>query len=306
MNPLQRDLERRKQAALASSRGEDPSVARARALMAAKTSEAVSNPPSPPLVQEPSPVEVSEEAGSTSWILQQLAKDSSCHYCNAPLLVATAVLLAGSLACQTCERKHPASTHAELCERPKCGRREAPAPAPPERPTPKPVTLAHYRLATSGDFGYILSSWPASFARTPLAMKMGDKLSQGFDWRARLLLAKWGARVACDPEDHDAIWGWACVAKKHGHLARVLFVYVREQLRGNGFARGLLGDLIASGEEVIVGAQSYGRLRNGRSADTRSCPACGEHPSSVEAWPLPKGWRFGWVAGTEWALAEGT
>ncbi len=66
----------------------------------------------------------------------------------------------------------------------------------------------------------------------------------------------------------------------------MLFVYVREALRGNGYARGLLNDLVD--EDVIVGAQSHGR----------------ETPSGPVAYALPKGWRYNYTSATEWAIAE--
>jgi GNAT superfamily N-acetyltransferase len=188
----------------------------------------------------------------------------------------------------------------------------APTPDPvPERPAPpihNPADAA-YRFAGTGDLAYILSSWSINAGRSiPLVEKFGADNRAGLTWLARRLVSTWGARICCDAKEPDIIWGWACVAQKHGHEPRVLFVYVRDELRGNGYARGLLADLI--GQPAIVAWLPTKRsMRPDGSLVTREervCVECNQvrPDGSRVAVKLPKGWTYSFLSGIPWALTE--
>lgn len=138
-----------------------------------------------------------------------------------------------------------------------------------------------YRLMLPSDLGFCASTWVfSSQENVPIYSKMGQATQSDLTWLSNRLLRTWGARIACDPQDPDAIWAWACVARKLGHRPRILHVFVRGALRGHGYAKGLLADLLD--QDAILGALPY---EKGRA-------------------PLPSRWKYKYISGTMWALTE--
>lgn len=187
-----------------------------------------------------------------------------------------------------------------------------PEPEPaPERPVP-PIHIpgdAAYRFAGPGDLAYILSTWSINAGRSiPLVEKFGADSRAGLSWLARRLVHAWGARVCCDATATDIIWGWACVAQKHGHEPRVLFVYVRDELRGNGYARGLLADIVDQPAIVAWMPTKRSQRPDGTlvTREERTCAECGQirPDGSRVAAKLPKGWVYSFLSGIPWALTE--
>lgn len=143
------------------------------------------------------------------------------------------------------------------------------------------------RPSSPDDLAFLAETWK----RSALGSKVGgvpscavlslygDRLAYGVTWRARRLLALHGARVACDPEAPGVVLGWACVATPRvGPPATpplILWVYVRDDFRGQGIARALLEDL----RELTALTAMHSR----------------------RAPPLPMAWRYSHFA-NEWAL----
>lgn len=86
------------------------------------------------------------------------------------------------------------------------------------------------RVGRPADLAYVVDSW------VKRGRDRGERLSDATA-RVRAILADEGTelRIACLPDDPDAILGWAAVAPPSLH-----YVYVRKELRGQGLARALL------------------------------------------------------------------
>jgi len=117
----------------------------------------------------------------------------------------------------------------------------------------------------------------------------GARPAYHLTWRARKLLAKHGARVACDPESPSTILGWASVSPQTSeHDAVVLWAYVREDFRGIGLAKALLRDRLEATVPTVAAFQLYMQDDETKRARPRT---------------LPPGWRYSHF-GIEWALSD--
>lgn len=110
-------------------------------------------------------------------------------------------------------------------------------------PPPDVLTIL-VRPVTENDWPYIKDSW-----RTTLAL--AHNVPQNRGWRSKISmridrLFERGATflVACDPDDHTHILGWACFEKPLIHYVLVKHVY-----RGQGIARQLLS---AFADQAII------------------------------------------------------
>lgn len=92
---------------------------------------------------------------------------------------------------------------------------------------------AEYREAVEGDLPYVIDVW-GRYCLDKSARQTWPQFKQA----AYSVLEREDVevRVACDPEDRDAIWGFAVVAPEG-----VQFVYVRRFARGSGICRRLIG-----------------------------------------------------------------
>lgn len=87
------------------------------------------------------------------------------------------------------------------------------------------------------DVGYIVSTWVESSA-AQLGAMTGARVK---DWRAVVLermssdLRRNAVAVACDAEDEDRLYGWAC-----GSPGKLVYVYVRDTRRRMGIASELV------------------------------------------------------------------
>ena len=87
------------------------------------------------------------------------------------------------------------------------------------------------------DEHFILSSWINSARGSGFAKCVSPtEYHEGQRRVATGLLQSHGAIVACDPEDQDVIYGWACVDP----VGVLHFAYVKHDLRRAGIARRLL------------------------------------------------------------------
>lgn len=86
------------------------------------------------------------------------------------------------------------------------------------------------RLGRPSDLAFVVDSWvKRGHARNE---RLSDATARV---RAVLADATTELRIACLPDDEDAILGWSVVSPPALH-----YVYVRKELRGNGIARALL------------------------------------------------------------------
>lgn len=89
------------------------------------------------------------------------------------------------------------------------------------------------------EYHFVVASWRRSYADSPFARMMGDAYREGHEALIKHLLARFPVLVACDPEDHETIWGWACTGPGAVH-----YVYVKRKLRRQGVARRLVAPFV--------------------------------------------------------------
>jgi GNAT superfamily N-acetyltransferase len=89
------------------------------------------------------------------------------------------------------------------------------------------------RLGRPSDLAFVVDSW------VKRGHERGERLREATA-RVRALLARHDSvlRVACLPDDSDAILGWAVITAKPPH--KLHYVYVRKEARKQGIARTLL------------------------------------------------------------------
>lgn len=95
------------------------------------------------------------------------------------------------------------------------------------------MILYSIRLGRPSDLPFVVDSW-AKRGRNP-----GERIGEATA-RARGILARPSTilRVACLPDDEDAILGWAAIATEDP--PRCHYVYLRKDARGHGIAKVLL------------------------------------------------------------------
>jgi hypothetical protein len=106
-----------------------------------------------------------------------------------------------------------------------------------EGPTHARVPLPHVRrMGIAGDLAFVTETW----VKTDRSW-LGSKRAREATLDVRHALCRDGVRliVAVDPEDLDAIFGWAC-----WEGPKVLWAYTREPLRRMGLQRSLLGEMV--------------------------------------------------------------
>lgn len=88
------------------------------------------------------------------------------------------------------------------------------------------------RLGRPSDLPFVVDSW------VKRGHERGERLRDATARVRRILSADSVLRVACLPDDSDAIVGWAVVSTDAS--PKLHYVYVRKELRGQGIARVLL------------------------------------------------------------------
>lgn len=94
------------------------------------------------------------------------------------------------------------------------------------------------RPATERDYGYVHTSWVESwrYQVAPGAVPKAWADAVGADVASRMRAGR--LVVACDVDDADRLYGFAC-----GKAGRLWYVYVRETRRRRGLAARLVGEL---------------------------------------------------------------
>jgi hypothetical protein len=120
------------------------------------------------------------------------------------------------------------------------------------------------RPAEAGDVAYIVDTWVGSALKMPTTGVLGERPAYQLTWRARRVMIKLGARVACDPVDPSTIYGWAAVKTgSDWHADVFLWAYVREDFRGQGLVKAMIADLLDGREVVSATKGPAGKLPSG-------------------------------------------
>lgn len=107
------------------------------------------------------------------------------------------------------------------------------------------MTFFSQRPGRPSDRPFILESWQASNSITTLGREMGPRYVSEQKALCNEILDRKSTtvRVACDPDDEDAIFGYAVVGSLDTLIPRVYYVYVKSEARKLGVATSLLEDL---------------------------------------------------------------
>lgn len=107
--------------------------------------------------------------------------------------------------------------------------------------TPTPIAGVSLRHDDTGDYEFILNSWLQSYRDGATGSQLARRMSadryfsdEGFKGGIIRALTSGTVTVACDTDDPETIYGWAC------HDGDVLhYVYVRSAWRRKGLGRTL-------------------------------------------------------------------
>ena len=101
------------------------------------------------------------------------------------------------------------------------------------------------RDSRPGDLALVFSSWLGSDAFSRAGQACARVYKREHERVVRAIIERPGViiRVACCPDDEDAILGWACI--QPGTEAVCFYVYVKKGVREDGIARDLLGEMVA-------------------------------------------------------------
>ena len=102
------------------------------------------------------------------------------------------------------------------------------------------------RPGREGDDAFVCESWQMAHAQTRLGREMGLHYVSDQKGLIRAILERPSTelRVACVPEDLDAILGYAVVGLVRDPEPRVYYAYTKAEARRLGIARALLADLL--------------------------------------------------------------
>lgn len=106
-------------------------------------------------------------------------------------------------------------------------------------------TFFMQRSGRPSDRPFVLESWQASNSTTTLGREMGPRYVSEQKTLCNAILDRptTAVRVACLPDDDDAIMGYAVVGHLDTLLPKIYYVYVKSEARKLGIATTLLGDL---------------------------------------------------------------
>lgn len=108
------------------------------------------------------------------------------------------------------------------------------------------------REAGPEDFKFIVHSWRESLRNSLFQHWTWKQFKRDFAkaFEALQINPHSCFLVACDPQDSDLIFGWACVDKWSG--AHIHYVYVKQSFRLQGIARALVEKSFPSVKEFRV------------------------------------------------------
>ena len=102
------------------------------------------------------------------------------------------------------------------------------------------------RPACTDDLPLLLNSWLKSYRNAPAVTTVPNELyfDEGMGQKARILslLGECETRVACDPEDHEVVYGWITFEPTLDLPTIVHYAYVKQAYRRQGIGTALLRD----------------------------------------------------------------
>lgn len=101
------------------------------------------------------------------------------------------------------------------------------------------------RPGRASDHAFVFSGWLGGDRFSPAGQSCARVYQVEQERLVGEILARPGAelRVACAPDDDDALFGWAVLAPS-GELPCIHYVYVKKGLRRMGIASALVGELL--------------------------------------------------------------
>jgi GNAT superfamily N-acetyltransferase len=104
------------------------------------------------------------------------------------------------------------------------------------------VIPVKYRQAEDADMGFVRTTWVHHNRGRGFASGVSPReYGPGQRELVAKLLDRYGASVACDPEDPYVLYGWVCSGGDALH-----YVYVKPEFRGAGIGRAML-DFVGMG-----------------------------------------------------------
>lgn len=107
------------------------------------------------------------------------------------------------------------------------------------------------RDAIQEDLPLVYNSWLKQYRNSPFTTGMGNDLY--FTQHRKVIsaiLKRSEVRVACDPNDSNTVYGWACGESYDTPL--IHFLYVKKDFRGSGLGKMLLSEYgWESGKHII-------------------------------------------------------
>lgn len=102
------------------------------------------------------------------------------------------------------------------------------------------------RMGRPGDHALILESWTMTHASSVCGKDQGINYPAEHKDLIRQILARptTEVRIACCPEDDDAIFGYAVLGSLTHLIPRIYYCFVKTESRNLGIASKLLGDLV--------------------------------------------------------------
>ena len=102
------------------------------------------------------------------------------------------------------------------------------------------------RAGRPSDHAFISESWQAANSQTAIGREHGEHYISEQKGLIRAILARpdTAVRVACVPEECDAILGYSVVGKLESEEPRIYYTYVKTEARRLGIATALLADVL--------------------------------------------------------------
>lgn len=94
------------------------------------------------------------------------------------------------------------------------------------------------------DRAFVVRTWLASNREAPMGRNAGPAYEPEHKALINVALKRSVVRVLADATDDDALWGFAVFELDATPCTLIHYVYVRNGMRRNGYARALVGDLV--------------------------------------------------------------
>lgn len=104
------------------------------------------------------------------------------------------------------------------------------------------MELFNIRPYSDSDFNIVIDSWTKSFRGSDFSKNMRSGMYKDYMIsHIKSLLERSEVAVACDPDDPNYIFGWACGNQiGRSKIPQLHYVWIKEAFREHGIARALL------------------------------------------------------------------